>query len=121
MREKNRVNVYFNEQDYATISEQFTRSTHRYLSGFLREKALEKPIVERVHNTSVDRVYESLAEIKTDLQLACDSFERCADEIKEYVGSAKVETELMDLELKRRKLILQVQKAFDRISRLADQ
>jgi hypothetical protein len=121
MKRKNQVSVYFNDQDYAIISEQFTQSTHRKLSGFLREKALEKSVVQRVHNASLDRVYDTLAEIKTDLQLACDSFERCASEIKEYVGSAKIETELMDLELNRRKLVVQLQKAFDRISKLADQ
>lgn len=121
MKRKTKVSLCFNEQEYATISEQFTRSTHRYISEFLREKALEKPVVERVHNVSVDRVYESLAEIKMDLQLACDSFERCAEEIKGHVGTEQIEYELMDLELKRRKLTAQLQKTFEKICKLAGQ
>ncbi|SDF61966.1 hypothetical protein SAMN04487996_111295 [Dyadobacter soli] len=113
------VNVRLTEEEFAEISEQFSRTTDRKISDFARRKLLGKPVRILSRDASTDALTEQLAGLRTELSRLGANYNQAVKKLNSLARIKDFEQWLLTYELDRRRLITHIEQAARSITELS--
>ena len=84
MKKENRtkvMHVRFTEKEYETLTKKFEKTTSNQLSHYVRNVLLERPIVIKYRNESMDAAMEELILIKQELNAIGNNFNQAVKKL----------------------------------------
>ena len=75
------VHVRFTEKEYETLTKKFERTTSNQLSHYIRSVLLQRPVVVKYRNESLDAFMEELINIKQELNAMGNNFNQAVKKL----------------------------------------
>lgn len=76
-----RINLRLTEEEFAAIESKLKSSIHNHLSSYLRKVILEKPIIIKTRDQSLDDFMKELILLRTELNAVGNNFNQIVKKI----------------------------------------
>jgi len=93
------LHVRLTDQEHTFIQEQFSRTTDRKISTYIRKIILEKPIIGKVRNQSTDELIIELGKLRMELNGAGNNLNQAVKKLHTMKDLKDIEGWLMTWEL----------------------
>ncbi|GAB2769978.1 hypothetical protein GCM10027275_10710 [Rhabdobacter roseus] len=113
------LHLRLTEQEYASLHQEYARTTDRKLSDFARRKLLGKPVTVLHRNQSLDGIGEELGRLRMELRAAGHNFNQAVKKLHTLRGGHQIEAWLLTYETQREQLCRQVERAGSYLKTLA--
>jgi len=123
-KENNRtkwIHLRLKPEEYQKIVKEFSRSTCRKISEYVRNKLLEKPIVTNYRNQSLDEFMGELIRLRGELNAIGNNFNQAVKKLHTVQQIPEFKAWLVSYELERKILFNKVDEVKKHIQKIAEQ
>ena len=115
-----RVHVRFTDQEFEKIQAQFTRSTCRKLSEYVRLVLLNKPVTLNQRNQSLDDFMDEMIALRNELNAIGNNYNQTVKRLHTLENVGDIKTWLMINEAARKIIQSKITEIKEKISRIDD-
>jgi glutaminase len=115
------LHVRFTEQEFEKINAQFTRSTCRKISEYVRKILLDKPVKIYHRNQSLDDLMTELVALKNELNAIANNYNQVVKRLHSMQDFSELQAWLLLHETGRQTLTEKIIEIKSKISQINDQ
>lgn len=115
------VQARLTQAEFDAIQKQFSRTTNRKLSEFIRKQLLSKPHIGKVRNESLDDFATELSRLRMELNGIGNNFNQAVKKLHTLNSKSEIDHWLVSWELDKRSFQKCVQSVADHMDKVNDQ
>lgn len=115
------LHVRLTEQEFKFIQQQFSRTTERKISGYIRSVILSKPMIGKVRNQSADELIAVLGMLRMELKAAGNNLNQAVKKLHSMRDLKGVEAWLITWELDKKRFFKSLQEITDHLTKIDEQ
>lgn len=115
-----RITFRLNASEYALIKKRFEQSTCRKLSEYVRNRALEKPIVKTVRNRSMDDMMEEIIQLRNQLSPLGNNLNQAVKRLHTITKDPELRSWVVGFEMQRKTLTNKMEQIKNMVQKIAE-